>query len=74
MIIYCWIILEERKVSDQSSIENQKPHFMFNIFVSENLSAYEIITKHTAESSSSQMVELKNNMAPDRFTLYILAN
>jgi hypothetical protein len=47
---------------------------MFNIFVSENLTAYEIITKHTAESSRPQMIELKNNMVPDRFTLYILAN
>ena len=74
MIIACWIISQERKVSDQSFIENQKPHFMFNIFVSENLSAYEILTKNTAESRRPQMIEYTNDMVPDRFSLYILAN
>jgi hypothetical protein len=55
MIISRWILLTMRNVSDESCRENQKAHFIFNKFVSENRAFYEIMWKNVVEPDGPQM-------------------
>jgi hypothetical protein len=44
-----------RNVLDKSCRENQITHFMFNNFLSENRTVYEIMSKHVVETKWPQM-------------------
>jgi len=42
-------------MSQAQDVENNKTHFMFNTFFSENRAVYEIMWKNTVEPDRSQM-------------------
>jgi hypothetical protein len=50
-----WILLRMRNVSDKSSRENQKTHFIFNN-LSSNLAVYEVMSKNMVEPERPHMI------------------
>ena len=54
MIIYRWILLTMRYVSDEN-FRNTETHFIFNNVISESRSLYEIMWKNIVQLERSKM-------------------
>jgi hypothetical protein len=54
-VIFRWVRLKMRNVSEKPFRENQNTHFMFNIFSPENRAFFEIMCKNFVEPDRPQM-------------------
>jgi hypothetical protein len=57
-LLYRYILLGRRKVSDKSCRGNQNTHFMANNFFPESHALYEIITKNAEERTDHGRLEI----------------